>query len=1107
MRTNVLCSVARFRSIAFLGFAFVFCLTGNGAHAGAIAAARAEAIRKATRFEGGLIVHLGCGDGKLTAALRADNACVVHGLDRDMRNVQAARKRIRSRGEYGPVAVAQLAGERLPYIDNLVNLVVAEELGSIPRQEILRVLAPEGIAYIKSGDAWTRIAKPLPKAIDEWTHWLHDATNNAVANDKIVGPPRQLHWVRGPKWARSHDHLASVSAAASSGGRLFYIVDEGPIAAVVLKPDWNLVACDAFSGATLWKHPIGRWEWHLRGFRSGPSDIARRLVAVNDRLYVTLAIDAPVSELDAVTGKTVRTLDGTDNAREIVCADGIVFVVVGDPEAEEAAEQARRRGQRPGFAEVRSQRPPYPKLPPRKRILAFEAETGQRLWKKGDADTQELMPCTLAAANGKVYFQNADEILSLDAKSGKQIWRTARRVSRHRPAWTAPTLVVYEDVVFSADRQVQPKPEDAEAKGRKVAWYVSSAGGRAPVGELIAFSAETGERLWSAKCEECYNAPTDVLVADGLVWTGELVRAKEPGITSGLDPKTGQVKRTRPRDQQFFQPGMGHHRCYRNKATEKYLVLGRSGVEFIDVASGEGIPHHWTRGTCQYGVIPCNGLLYVPPHSCACFITAKLRDFNCFAPASGSPPATVDKQNRLVKGPAYGKIDDQTAGKNDWPSYRCDAKRSGSIDAPVPAKLAPAWRTELDGRLTPVVITGGKLFAAQIDAHTIHALRASDGEKVWCYTAGGRIDSPPTIWKGHVLFGSADGWVYCLRASDGAEAWRFRAAPRDVRIMVRDQLESAWPVPGSVLVRDGVVYCAAGRSSYLDGGIRLIRLDAETGKLLSETVLDHRDPKTGYQRKEVVRGTNMPGALPDVLSSDGQSVFLRHIRFDLQGKQLPNDVPHLYSPAGFLDDAWWHRTYWMVGTSMGTAYGGWPRVGMQVPAGRLLAVDGPLVYGFGRSQYHHTGGHVGIDAATVFHFRGKREEQWRTTRYRAFAMRRTPEREQQQAAKGKRRGKRGPARKDFLWTRELPMLVRAMALAKDHLLMAGPPDLFATDDPIGALHGKEGGKLMVLSAKQGKPLAAYDLKSPPVFDGLAAADTSVYLATAAGEILCFRGTR
>ncbi|MHC4156113.1 MAG: hypothetical protein ACYST6_14495, partial [Planctomycetota bacterium] len=125
---------------------------------------------------------------------------------------------------------------------------------------------------------------------------------------------------------------------------------------------------------------------------------------------------------------------------------------------------------------------------------------------------------------------------------------------------------------------------------------------------------------------------------------------------------------------------------------------------------------------------------------------------------------------------------------------------------------------------------------------------------------------------------------------------------------------------------------------------------------------------TGYQRKGSVRGTNMPGALPDVLSCDGQSIYMRHNRFDLEGQPQNPDVPHLFSSAGFLEDSWWHRTYWQVGTSMGSNYGGWPRAGNQVPAGRLLVLDDESIYGFGRSQYIHHGAHVGIDGATVFHF-------------------------------------------------------------------------------------------------------------------------------------------
>ena len=71
-------------------------------------------------------------------------------------------------------------------------------------------------------------------------------------------------------------------------------------------------------------------------------------------------------------------------------------------------------------------------------------------------------------------------------------------------------------------------------------------------------------------------------MAGGLVWTGNLVRSREPGITAGRDPVTGEIRSRRPADGKFFRVGMGHHRCYRNKATNRYLVMGRSGVEFIE---------------------------------------------------------------------------------------------------------------------------------------------------------------------------------------------------------------------------------------------------------------------------------------------------------------------------------------------------------------------------------------------------------------------------------------------------------------------------------------------------------------------------------------------
>jgi len=1091
---------------------------GTGALAGpadgAVPRAEAKRILETTGVRGGLVVHLGCDEGRLAADLGARGPYLVHGLDAEAANVAKARARLREQGLYGKVSIERFTGSRLPYVDNLVRLLVVSDRGQVPMEEVMRVLAPRGVAYVKSGGGWKKIVKPVPPETDEWTHYLHDASNNAVANDTVVGPPRHLQWVAEPKWARSHDHLATVTGCVMSGGRIFSILDEGPTAAVVLPARWRLVARDSCSGVLLWKRPIPNWEWHLRGFRSGPSDITRRLVAVGNVVYVTLGYNAPVSALDAATGETLRTYEGTDGAREIVYHDGTLLVVTGGAKRGLPPPDHKPAYSKPGLATVRSQRPAYPIEIPPKALVAIDAETGKVHWTKDDADTKCLMQTTVCASGGRVFFENAEAVFCLDAGTGRTRWKTERPVSTNRPAWSAPTLVVWEDVVLSADRAASNAFFNHAKSPNGVLWVVSSRGGHAPVGKLVAFSAEDGRRLWDAPCQECYNAPVDVLVADGLVWTGELVRARQPGITQGLDPRTGKVKRTRPKDQEFFQPGMGHHRCHRNRATSRYLVLGRSGVEFIDLETGRGLANHWTRGGCQFGVVPAGGLLYVPPHSCACFIQSKLNGFNCFAPASASRkvPEEITAEGRLERGPAYGQPirnpKSEIRNQNDWPTYRHDPARTGRTETAVPADLEPAWKADLAAPLSAPVVAGDKVYVSEIDAHTVHALDARTGEPAWTFTAGGRIDSPPTLWQGRALFGAADGYVYCVRAADGELVWRFLAAPDTRRIVAYERLESAWPVHGSVLVTgpagagsgegDAVLWFSAGRNSYVDAGLYVYRLDPATGRMLSVTRVDHRDPETGGQRKGSVHGTNMPGALPDVLSSDGTSVYMRHMRFDPRGKPQEPNVSHLFSPAGFLDGSWWHRTYWLVGASMGCGYGGWPHAGMRNPAGRLLVVDDGTVYGFGRNQYVHFGAHVGIDGATVFHFRPKRDANRRKTFYRLFAA----DRREAKTGKGKKRkGSRYQAR----WNRQVSVLTRAMVLAGDTLFAAGPPDPFATKNPTAALHGKKGGVLEAFATADGKERARYALPAPPVWDGLAAADGRLYVATRGGMVLCMGG--
>jgi SAM-dependent methyltransferase len=121
-----------------------------------------RAIYDAAVIKGGFVVDLGCGTGQLTAALRMSDNIVVQGLDASPANVEKARAAIQSSGLYGPVSVNLFDGKRLPYVDDLANLIVVEDPGHVPMAEIMRVLAPLGVACVKQGGAWTKTVKHGP---------------------------------------------------------------------------------------------------------------------------------------------------------------------------------------------------------------------------------------------------------------------------------------------------------------------------------------------------------------------------------------------------------------------------------------------------------------------------------------------------------------------------------------------------------------------------------------------------------------------------------------------------------------------------------------------------------------------------------------------------------------------------------------------------------------------------------------------------------------------------------------------------------------------------------------------------------------------------------
>ena len=503
----------------------------------------------------------------------------------------------------------------------------------------------------------------------------------------------------------------------------------------------------------------------------------------------------------------------------------------------------------------------------------------------------------------------------------------------------------------------------------------------------------------------------------------------------------------------------------------------------------------WIRGTCQYGIIPANGLLYAPPNACACFLTVKADGFFAAAPQrdkTGRMP--FPDRPVLEKGPAYEELLRPSSfalrPSDDWPMYRHDPSRSGAGASAIPDAVRGAVVRVARRQADPARHRRRQVFVASTDAHTLHALAAGDGREIWRFTAGGRIDSSPTVWNQTVLFGSADGWIYCVGAADGALAWRFRAAPAERLVGVHGQLESIWPVHGAVLIQNDTLYATAGRSSYLDGGIVLYRLDPATGKELSKTTLYHLNPDTGEQLVPEAK-FNMEGTTNDILSGDGELVFLKYFTFDRAGVRTETTRPHLFSITGLLGEDWFVRTYWIVGEGMPAAgWGGWANAANTFPSGQILSFNSDTVYGYGREKL--AGGPVGHRADT----------------YRLFGVKRTAA-----APPAAKKGKgKSPGQAEPLWTDPHSLIVRAMVLGKDRLAVAGPrgsgekdPNLLAFTNESEAragFEGKKGVSLRIVSAADGKTLSECELPAMPVFDGLAAANGRLYLSTLDGKVLC-----
>ena len=268
-----------------------------------------------------------------------------------------------------------------------------------------------------------------------------------------------------------------------------------------------LVARDAYNGTILWKLPIPEWQNHLFPLKSGPAYLPRRLVAVGDRVYVTLGINAPLSELDAATGKIIRSFPKTEQTSEVLFSDNTLFLVVGRPEKTkepyapkhtyvwDKADWARSEW---AWSEEAAQ------------IMAIDADNGGVLWQR----QYPVAPLSLTADSKAVYFYDGAKMVCLNRRTGQENWKSEAIKRRAINTAYAPRVVVSDNVVLFST-------------GLK---------------SMMALSAADGKKLWEApQPPSGHYSPEDIFVIDGLVWTGATAMGQNDGNFVGRDIHTGKL--------------------------------------------------------------------------------------------------------------------------------------------------------------------------------------------------------------------------------------------------------------------------------------------------------------------------------------------------------------------------------------------------------------------------------------------------------------------------------------------------------------------------------------------------------------------------------------
>jgi outer membrane protein assembly factor BamB len=780
----------------------------------------------------GILAVLGP-DGNLAVDLARSSEMLIHVREPNAAAVAELRKQADEAG-FGidRLAVEQGPIDKLPYADNVIDCVIASEvgadrLGSLSVAEILRVLRPEGTAIVgKAGEAdgaveklkawaeaggaerveassdplgaWVQFFKPPLEGADDWSHWEHSPDNNPVSSDTVIKAPYMTQFLQGPMY------IGMPAITTAAGGRTFLAT--GHIAHH--RREWNmlskLIARNGYNGQVLWQRDLtDRYMVHRSAF-----------IATRDTFYM---IDGDrCLLLDPQTGREkgqIRIPGVEGEWKWMAIQDGVLYVLAGEKDPGAVTIKGDRTFGGWSWADLSVGYYQRPRVPWGfgNTLAAFNVAEKSLLWKHQEEEPIDSR--AMAVSQKKVFLHGPDKHLRcLDADSGSVVW------TNDDPEVLAmieePGRGLTSTPGFRSCCLAVATPEALVIQGQTRM-------------NVVAVSSGDGSLLWTKK--KVTNNP-NLIYVDGKAVLG----VGAGGTHVVLDPVSGEELE----DLKFRKVS-----CTRLTASgDSFFVRGEGTLRF-DRETKKVLVDGSMRPACNDGALPANGMLYIGPWACDCNLSLIGAAAKCSA---GDFPFDIEvpEADRIQRG--EGDVDQVAPFEvtdADWPTYRANNRRTAGTPArlarpkagtnpagrPVPG-ITRRWQFTPNRPFTPTVATaaGGLVFTAGDDGK-VRAFDAASGAVRWEFATPAPVKMPPTIADGRAYFGSGDGYAYALEAATGRLLWRFRAAPVERHIMVYGSLASTWPVNTGVLVQDGVAYFAAGIVDY--DGTHVYAVDAKNGKI------------------------------------------------------------------------------------------------------------------------------------------------------------------------------------------------------------------------------------------------------------------------------------